>query len=233
VKHFYVYAYIDSRTGTPFYVGKGSGKRDKNHLLPCELKSPLPFYRKLRKMLAEGNQPTVVRLVELLNESDAFVLESFFILALGRRTDKTNPGPLWNLSNGGEGSSGHVPSPEARRRYAEAARRTRNHLGHKQSDATREKIRAARRNQVIVFTPEARKHMSEARRGFHPSAITRLKMSRAKLGKPRNPLVVQATANKIRAGKQIERLLVTTVAPVMADLSQTEVTSWLTNLCSA
>jgi len=177
---YYVYAYLDPRDGIPFYVGKGHGRRDRSHLLPSSYHRRTLFYNKLRKMLCEGVTPQVVHLAENLVEHEAFALEAFFILALGRRNDPTNPGPLCNLSNGGEGSGGHIPSEEARRKYAEAARGNRNHTGHRHSEEARQRIRKARRKQVIVFTAEARRKMSDAARGRPKSEAHRQALSFAK-----------------------------------------------------
>lgn len=113
---FYVYTYIDPRDGTPFYIGKGHGRRDTLHLRTRQRHdsrySRHLFYCKLNKLIdKEGIVPIVSRLNEGLSESEAFRLEQFYILALGRRKYDTNPGPLCNLTNGGEGSAGYVPSP--------------------------------------------------------------------------------------------------------------------------
>ena len=93
MNQFYVYAYFNPCDDLPFYIGKGHGDRDMQHLRPSELKKRTPFYCKLRKMLAQGSLPKIVRLAGLLSETDAFVLESFFILAL----DTQGPEQFWAL----------------------------------------------------------------------------------------------------------------------------------------
>lgn len=168
---FYVYAYFDPCDDLPFYVGKGHGDRDVQHFRPHELKKPYPFYRKLRKMLAQGVQPLVVRLAEQIGEPEAFVLESFLILALGRRNDPLNPGPLWNLTDGGEGASGYVCSEEIRLRISAGKKGKKNSESHnrniaaarsrmKCSEATKQKIAAQHRG--MKATEKARQHMRDA-----------------------------------------------------------------------
>ena len=89
---YYVYAYIrskDSKTakaGTPYYIGKGKGKRawSKRH------KVPLPQDKKFIVMLETG-----------LSELGALALERRYIKWYGR--DNINNGVLRNLTDGGDG----------------------------------------------------------------------------------------------------------------------------------
>jgi len=117
---YYVYAYIDPRNDTAFYIGAGHGKRDKQHLrrkFRNHIKTCRFFYNKLNKMEREGVQPVVHRLLSGLSRYDAFqVWERFFIMALGRRDLGT--GPLCNHTDGGEGCK--APSIETRRRMSES-----------------------------------------------------------------------------------------------------------------
>lgn len=99
----YVYIYSDPQTGTPFYVGKGTGRRYKEHLQPSKLKRTYPLASKLRRMLSEGVQPQISQIFTS-NEGFAFSLEVGLIRHLGKRCDGT--GPLLNLSDGGEGATG-------------------------------------------------------------------------------------------------------------------------------
>jgi hypothetical protein len=159
VNDFYVYVYIDPRDDLPFYIGKGRGKRDAQHLRPWDLKIRRPFYYKLKRMLAEGVQPIVSRLAESLCEAEAFSLESFLILALGRRLDSKNPGPLWNLTDGGEGASGNT-----------------------KTETTKQKIREARKHQVIVITETTRRKISLSNKGKRRTAEVRRQMCESRKG---------------------------------------------------
>ena len=147
---------------------------DVQHFRPSALKKPYPFYCKLRKMLAQGVQPLVVRLAEQIGESEALVLESFLILALGRRNDPLNRGPLWNLTNGGEGASGYVCSEEIRLKISSGKKGKKNSESHnrniaaarsrmKCSEATKQKI--AEQHRGMKATEEARQHMRDSQKG--------------------------------------------------------------------
>lgn len=115
-KYYYVYAYLDSRKSgkylydkyqfnfCPFYIGKGSWKRDICHI---EARKKLEnqnsfFYNCLRKMIDNKKFPVIVRIEENLAEKQALQLEHKLVTIIGRR--KTDTGPLTNMTDGGESS---------------------------------------------------------------------------------------------------------------------------------
>jgi hypothetical protein len=85
---FYTYLWL-REDGTPYYVGKGTGKRAfndrKNHRFP-----PPPKDR--------------ILLQEFPDEESAFIAEAFLIALYGR--EDLGEGTLLNLTDGGEGCSG-------------------------------------------------------------------------------------------------------------------------------
>lgn len=87
---YYTYTYL-RKDGTPYYIGKGCGKRmhDKNH----SVKLP-PKWRR-------------IYLKQNLTEDEAHRHEIYMIYVLGR---KEYGGILRNLTDGGEGTSGRVES---------------------------------------------------------------------------------------------------------------------------
>jgi hypothetical protein len=108
---YYVYILFDANA-IPKWVGKGkrgrildsatpstrpkSGNRHKNNFL-------------LKTLKALGEVPKL-KIRENLTETDAFTLEEALIKAIGRSPN----GPLTNLSDGGEGSSGYCHSKSAK-----------------------------------------------------------------------------------------------------------------------
>ena len=104
MNHFYTYAYLRKDDRTPYYVGKGRGKRayDSSH----NVKVP-------------DDKGRIIFLKQNLTEEEAFNHEKYMIAVLGRKDLGT--GILRNMTDGGEGPSN--PSPEARRKNSERNRK--------------------------------------------------------------------------------------------------------------
>jgi hypothetical protein len=99
----YTYSYPD---GTPFYVGKGKGRRINAHLCDAKAGRKLNSFniRVIRKLLENGELPIIKKIVDDVDEEFAFLVEEEFIAKYGRRIDGT--GILTNNTLGGEGTSG-------------------------------------------------------------------------------------------------------------------------------
>jgi group I intron endonuclease len=138
---FYVYTHTDPRTQLVRYVGKGKGRR------AWEFKRRCAHHKNWISRLASEGLTPLVKLVETeKTEETAFQLEKLWIAAY-RHAGM----PLTNLTDGGDGPSGWVPSDETKRRMSHA------HKGKTLSEETRRKM------------SEARRKMSEANRGEkHP-----------------------------------------------------------------
>jgi hypothetical protein len=103
MSYFYTYAYLRKGDRTPYYIGKGQGKR---------------AYDSKHNVKVPDDKDRIIFLKQNLTEEEAFNHEKYMIAVLGRKDLGT--GILRNMSDGGEGHSN--PSPEARRKNAESSR---------------------------------------------------------------------------------------------------------------
>jgi len=101
---FYTYAYLRKGDRTPYYIGKGTGKR--------------AYDRHTHRVKVPDDKDRIIFLKENISEREAWDYEIEMIQFYGRKDLGT--GILRNLSDGGEGPAN--PSPEARRRNAETSR---------------------------------------------------------------------------------------------------------------
>lgn len=191
---FYIYLYLD-QDNTPFYVGKGHRKRYLifKHLNAWSTNSFLE-----RKILKIGIENVIIKFFnhnkwitnfkekEHLIEEEAFCLEEYYIAGYGRRD--LGKGTLCNLTDGGEGLSGHKHTEETRLQMSEAARKrlpisevTRNkmrelnlgkkhHLGKPRSEESKKKQSESRKGCSGSFlgkhhTEESNRKNSEAHKG--------------------------------------------------------------------
>ena len=100
---FYTYAYLRKEDKTPYYIGKGKGKR---------------AYDSTHRVKVPDDKDRIIFLKENVSEKEAWDYEREMIQFYGRKDLGT--GILRNMSDGGEGPAN--PSPETRRRNAETSR---------------------------------------------------------------------------------------------------------------
>lgn len=193
---FYIYAHYRNDTGEVFYIGKGEGNRHKSK------QGRNPYWHNIVK--AHGY--TIEILEHYESEDEAFQAEQDLIAELGRKD--LGKGLLVNMSDGGEGASGAVRTPEQRLRYSEKAwKRT-----EKGKASMRGDLNPAKREDVRLVLSERNAHRDPAVRAkgaatframgdAHPSKSekhrtmmrennpvkdpeVRAKISKAKKGKP-------------------------------------------------
>jgi len=131
---FYTYLWL-REDGTPYYVGKGKGRRAFRRGSPTD--AP--------RILVQPHP----------SEQDALVAEIFLIAHYGRIDQKT--GILRNHTDGGDGTSGAIYTEE-RREKARVAGLDRTH-----SEESKRKIGLASTGRY--FSPEARQKISDGNKG--------------------------------------------------------------------
>lgn len=167
---FYVYAWRRPDTNAVFYIGKGRGRRD----VGLKRYNPI-FMNIIGKLKLNGLESTVERLHENLTEAEAFNLELEEIAKHGRINIKT--GALANLTDGGEGSTGAVPSTATKAkqsasltgiprtgewlaRMSAGMKGNRNALGTKHGEDTRKRMGDAQKGKLVSL--ETRLKIAEA-----------------------------------------------------------------------
>ena len=177
--HYYTYAYL-REDKTPYYIGKGKGDR---------------IYSKSRRIKPPKDKSRIIYLKQNLTEEEAFRHEIYMIDVFGRKDLGT--GILQNLTNGGDGTSGWVPSEETRRKMSgripseetrakmsEARKGEKNHnYGKTHSEETRRKISESQIGKTL--SKEHIDKIIEGLKGRPVSEETRRKMSEALIGNTR------------------------------------------------
>jgi hypothetical protein len=154
--HYYTYAYL-REDKTPYYIGKG--KEDR-------------IYSKQKNIKPPKDKSRIIFLKQNLTEEEAFKHEKYMIAVFGRKDLGT--GILHNRTDGGEGSSGCIPSEETKRKLSEANK------GHTVSEKTRKKISEASKGKT--HSEEHKRKLSEANKGHTVSEETKRKLSEAHKG---------------------------------------------------
>ena len=135
---FYVYMYL-REDGTPYYVGKGKGKR---------------AYAKRKGVKPPSSEDRIVFPYTNMTEEDAFQKEIELISQYGRKDIGT--GILRNLTNGGEGATGLIFTQEMRGKISRARK------GKKHTAEAKEIISRTSRERMTV---EKRQEISNRFRG--------------------------------------------------------------------
>jgi hypothetical protein len=147
-----VYIHLKEDTLEPFYVGKGKGERAfRTWNRNAFWKNVVNKHGYLIKIIYEG-----------ISEEEAFALEKETISNL-----KEIGVTLTNLTNGGDGVSGHKHSEESKKKMSEAKKGKPNLAlkGKEKSPEHKERLRQLRLGAKQPCTEETRLKIIEAKKG--------------------------------------------------------------------
>jgi hypothetical protein len=175
---FYVYTFHADESALPFYVGKGTSTRARDHLYLCKRPTARSrFHARLKSMLDAGMDP-VIKIVSVdMDETDALKLEIALISKYGRM-GMDRGGILLNVLGGGDnppnhkgkkfagrkppvtkGKPGRAWTDEDRQRHSAVMSKRMAH------PETREKCSAAKRGRPVKMSDDARAKIAASIRG--------------------------------------------------------------------
>jgi len=161
----YIYRHIRLDKNEPFYIGIGS---DSNYKRANDKNLRSGYWQKI----LSKTEYRVDILFDDLTWEEACEKEKEFIALYGRRD--LNNGTLCNMTDGGEGTLGRVPTEETRRKIGIAQK------GKVNSPETRKKLSIA--NKGRKHTAETKLKISETQKGKIISEETRIKSSKSRTG---------------------------------------------------
>lgn len=166
---FYVYILYRPWNNEPCYVGKGQGDRVNWHFQVAGKH----YNRRLANILKKAGGIVPHQIVFQTDNEQEALTEEIRLIAFYGRAD-LGLGPLCNLTNGGEGTSGVLFTEERRSKMSAALK------GRTFSDETLAKMRLSANGKVV--SSETRARMSAAHIGKKLSADTIEKMRKTKTG---------------------------------------------------
>ncbi len=197
-KIFYTYIYLNPlKPGNfvyknlnfkyePFYVGKGKGKRINHHydlVLKNKQDKNRHKFNTINQIISENEKPIIKKYSNNLLETQAFKEEMFLINLIGRKD--LNDGPLLNLTNGGDGASGHIwqigrkLSQETKNKISNTLKKTSIWVTNNPSKTKEHQKMMSNLLKERTFSNESRKKMSESSKGINHSKETKRKIGKS------------------------------------------------------
>lgn len=194
---FYVYQYL-RENGTPYYIGKGKGKRAWQ-----------PHFRSNNANMVPTDENRIEIIKDNLTEAEANQLEINLIKKFGRKDLGT--GILTNLTNGGEGVAGSIrpqlaiDSQRAKitgiKRPKEVIEKiSKTNTGKKRSEETKRKLSESHKG--IIQSEETKRKRSEKLKGIVRPEALKKQWSESKKGE-KNPMYGKSSSRK---GKTYEEI---------------------------
>lgn len=185
----------------PIYVGKGKNKRLLFH--KNRTKNPI-LKRKIKKIKENGLEPVIEKIQENLIESEALKLEIELIAKYGRIDNNT--GILCNLTDGGETTTGWIPSKETKELWSlqrkgkkQTEAQYQANCNRKHTEETKNKLSIINKGQKRHSKKGQKRHSKEQIEkirilhiGSKRSTETRLKMSLQRKGKEQTKARIEA-----------------------------------------
>jgi len=183
-QNYYVYAFLRETDLTPYYIGKGIGKR--------------AFATHGRRVSAPKDKNRIIILYQNLTENQAYNIEILLIDFYGR--EDLGTGRLLNMTSGGDGRSKIIVKEETREKLSNASKGKNNPMFGKtawnrgQTKETNQKLAEIGNklkghkawNVGVPHTDEAKNKMSISRKGRKLSEEHKRKLSESKRG-DKNP----------------------------------------------
>ena len=150
MSEYYTYLLIDPRTGLPFYVGKGKGRRCYSHVADARNTTKnSQKLNKIRKIESLGLEVTVKKVEEGVTDAESQDLERLIIAECKDLGIK-----LTNQTIGGDGSSGYKHRPDSLEKIALSQR------GVKKPESQRKKLSAYLLKNPIYALPGVKEKRS-------------------------------------------------------------------------
>ena len=161
---YYTYRHIRLDTNLPFYIGKGSNNR------AWSKDGRNPYWHNIVNKVGYK----VDLMFTNISEKEAFDKEKYFIKLYGQK----GTGILVNMTNGGEGISGHKHSEEVRKKISESHKGKKCYMfGKSPSNETKKRMSLSHMGRKV--SRETRIKIGKANSNKIPTQAVRVKMSQS------------------------------------------------------